>query len=142
MTSVTLIDRLPDNITGVTVDNGGVYDNVAGTVTWDIGTLNAGSNVTRSITFTYDDNFYTTSDTAINYADATGTPYGTSEPDAITDDVTHGFTDPVYTTENFRKSNKQNNEYYSVGQTVIYDIDRFGNTGNVPLENFYIEVTD
>lgn len=128
ITDVVVTDAIPDGATFVAADNGGSVSN--GTVTWNLGTLDAGAVVAVSFTVKVDDSF-NADNNLHNIAYVTFTGAGDSEPTTVpTNDTYHA----VLTYDKEVDATTSN-----VGNILTYTIN-VKNEGSVKAEN--IVVTD
>jgi len=77
---VAVVDTLDANLEFVAASGGGTYDPMARTVTWDVGTLEVGATVTRTVSATVRDPLPADVVTVLNTA--TATDDGTNGPEA------------------------------------------------------------
>ncbi len=126
--NVVLVDQLPQGVTFVSSSHSAVYDPVANTVTWQLGSIGPGASVpgwlTVSIAETIPDGSSLT-----NTFTARGTdPFGASVPDATASVNTTVRTHPVLILE------KSGPATSFPGQDVTYTI-AVTNTGGTPASN-------
>jgi len=95
--NVTLVDHLPAGLTYVSSSHGAIYDAGANTVTWYLGSVNAGVSITGWITARVDagipNGTVLTDNFTLTWEDSGGTTYG---PESSTVDTTI-YTDPQLT---------------------------------------------
>ncbi len=139
--NIIVTDTLPTGAQYVSSSPAGTYDPDTNKVTWDeIANLNVGATADRFVTVRYSSTDFDVSDTVTNHADVTAQLYGDTTDIPKDAEYTHGFSTPApQASASFSKSNRQNDDEYSIGQTAIFYINNAANTGNVPLDLFAVE---
>lgn len=135
---VKLVDTIPAGGEYISSSNGGVYDSGTGKVTWDIGNVNVGTSVSRTVTVKYPS--VKVEDSVTNVADGYVQLFGDTTVLTKQATFTHGFAAATPSVANFTKNGRQADDRYSVGQTAQFTLSNIQNTGNVPLDK--IEIVD
>jgi uncharacterized repeat protein (TIGR01451 family) len=131
-TDVVVIDTIPEDTTFVSSDPN--YDGESGdTYTWNIGTVNAYSNDTITITVTVDprtpDGTVLHNEATLDYDDANGNPY-----DQLADDADVTVTAPVMTFSKVADVGTAD-----PGDTIIYTLSYYNDGGGIATD---VVVTD
>lgn len=104
---------------------------------WTIPYISPGVTKTMNVTVRYPDS-YTSSD-AVNIADAIANREGyTTNTATLSAIYSHVIVDPFPSVGKISKRSRQANDRYAVGQTVVYYIDGYNNTGNVAIDEMEI----
>ncbi len=144
VSAVTVVDTLPAGAIFVSANNGGAYDAIGHTVTWDNGgagfSATVSSPLNLQVTVRYESPPFNDGDMVTNTVNATMTPLGGSPqavgPVGLTHDVEAFVETPVLDLDK-----RLGGGYPSpaLGQTFLYDV-LIENDGNIPLDS--ITVTD
>jgi len=146
---LTITDTLPVGSVFRDASGAHTYDPVEHTVTWTASGLNAGSNLTRTLTldfpsyarFSGEYNLvsgeFILGETVVNRVDATFTPLGQSES-SLSAETSHEIVAPVVDST-FRKNVNSNYVYEGKPTNKTWNF-TLRNDGNVPLHN--VVVTD
>ncbi|WP_076230892.1 SdrD B-like domain-containing protein [Paenibacillus sp. FSL H7-0331] len=137
--NVGVMDTLPVGSTFVSATGGGVYDAVYGKVSWPSSALNVGQEKTYEVVLSYPSPTFHVGDSVTNSVYAVGTSLTGAALRTNTANATHLLAAPDPGIYDIKKEARQASDEYSIGQTVKYKINGFGNKGNVPLDNFVVE---
>ena len=117
--NTTIVDTLPDHATFISASNGGVYDNVAGTVTWNLGTLDRGVSGQVTVTVQLDPVFQAGTTTLTNRADISTTTQGEQD----TSDNSATDTTDVFAAVELNIAKSAAPEPVDAGTNLTYTID-------------------
>jgi len=144
LTGVVVTDSLPVGATFVSANNGGVYDAMAHTVTWDNGgagfSVSVGSQLNLDVTVVFPSATFTDGEMVTNSASAMVTPLGEPAVGIGPADLTHPVVLFVESpASDIRKTFGGGYVTAAIGQDFLWNV-RARNTGNIPLDS--MTVTD
>jgi uncharacterized repeat protein (TIGR01451 family) len=137
--NVTVYDKMPPGSTFVSASGGGVYSSVYGNVYWNTPLLSTGQEMTYHVVLSYPSTAFQVGDSVTNSVYATGIGHTGVVLQTNTATATHLLSAPKPGIYGINKDSRQANDEYSIGQAILYRINGFGNSGNVPLANFVVE---
>ncbi|MCG8461648.1 MAG: hypothetical protein MI919_35655, partial [Holophagales bacterium] len=138
-----LVLTLPTGVTGVSPNDGGVYDALGNTVTWtNLGIITVPNTVTVSVGVTFADPPFTAGQTVSSFAEATvdalGEPPGTVVGPLPFDHTLSAFSEnPSARVRKRFADGRPNNLPPAEGQSFTYRID-IRNNGNIALDSLTV----
>lgn len=135
LSNIILVDQLPAGAEFVSASGGGLYDAVAGTVTWTAAALKAGQTLSRTLTVRFPAPGFAIDDTVTNSLTATATPLGGTERTynaSVTDTIKAAQSNVL-----FKKSVNDRYVYENKPTSKTWNF-ALENKGNVPVDDVLV----
>ncbi|MEM8996688.1 MAG: hypothetical protein AAGF23_18020, partial [Acidobacteriota bacterium] len=138
-----LVLTLPTGVTGVSPNDGGVFDVAANTVTWtNLGSVNVPNSITVTVDLSFPDPPFSAGQTVTAFAEATvdalGEPPGTLVGPLPFNDTLRQFTEtPDASVAKRFNDGRPSSVPPAEGQTFTYRMD-VRNAGNIPLDSMVV----